>query len=240
MLDHVRDGVDLLEVGLELVDGLVRRVGHGLDDEASRTDAGHLLARMANEDAEADARRRLLRDVEVLRQVVGDLAVHQRRAARDRVAQAREACDGDRAVRADTAADIDLALGVLRQVDVRVGDVAAHEALRRRVSRDFAERPMAVERDRKCLAVLEVGREQQCARHRAAERGGGDGMAAVAADGLIDEVRGDSGVDAHAVCHRFDEMILHSIVLFLSQCIYFRLRGRARGAHRPYRCRRCG
>ena len=212
----MRDGVDFLEVRLKLVDRLVRRVGHRLDDEAARADAGHLFACVADEDAEADARWRLLRDVEVLRQVIGDLTVRQRRAARDGVAQAGEARDGDRAVRADAAADIDLALGILRQVDVGIGDVAAHEALWRRIGRDSAERSVAVERDGQGLAVLEVGSEQQCARHRAAERGSSDGVAAVAADSLIDEVRGDSGVDAHAVRHRFDKMILHMGVDLLS------------------------
>ena len=92
---------------------------------------------------------------------------------------------------------------------MRLADIPAHEALGRRIGRDLSERPMAVERDRQRLFIFQVCREEQRARHRAAKRRRRDWIAVMAEDALIDEVRRDRRINAHALSRGFYEMILH-------------------------------
>ena len=209
LLDQMRDGLYMAEVLLEPFDRLLRRIRQRLEQETAGTNAVEVRI---DEHAEADARRRLLGVVEILCQIVGDLTVRERRAARHGVAQSRETRDCHHAVRADAAADVDLAFRIQRQIDMRIADRAAHEAFRHSVRRHLAEGAVTIERDGHGLFVLEVRREEQRARHRPAERSGRHGIAVMAADGLIDEVGRHGGVDAHAIRHRLYEMILHIFI----------------------------
>ena len=207
-LDHVRDRMDALDVLFKPCKHFIRNIRQRLEDEAASADAVEIGI---DKDAEADGRRCLLRDIEVLREVVGNLAIRNFNAARDRVLEPREARDRYHAVCADAAADIDLAELVQRQVHMRLADRTAHEALGRRVSRDLSERSMAVKRDRQRLFILQVRREEQRTCHRAAERRCRDRVAVMTADSLIDEVRRDRRINAHALGRGFYEMILHTL-----------------------------
>ena len=92
---------------------------------------------------------------------------------------------------------------------MRMLDIAAHEALGHGIRHDGAQRSCARELHGQRLLVLEVRREEQRPRHRAAESRRRDGQAVVAAHGFADEMRRPGRIDAEVARHRLDQSIFH-------------------------------
>lgn len=74
---------------------------------------------------------------------------------------------------------------------MRIADRAAHEASGVASAVTLPATGRGHQRDGQGFLILEIGRKQQSARHRAAKGGRGNGIAVMTANGLIDEIRGD-------------------------------------------------
>ena len=182
LLYHVGNRVDLLQIGFEFADTFFRGIRQWLDKETARPDA---LEVRIHQHAQADTRRRLLGNIEVLCQIVGNFAIGDFAAARNRIPQSCKARHGYCAVRADTAAHINLALVVKRQVHMRVAHITAHITFRRSIGSHNPQRAATVKLHRQGFLILEVGGQQERACHGAPQGCCRHRIAVMAADGLI-------------------------------------------------------
>ena len=179
----VEDGRELVHhenVVLELCDQILRRAGHELHEKA----AGRLDAVVGiDEHAEAAGCGDLLALDEIGRQVLRDLAADELRAANIRLTQADVAADGEHAVLADGAADVELAVRARGQGERGVRDHAAHIALAVRHGDDAAEASAAA--DTQCeRAVFLLEQVAEHRRRAQATAEGGDRRRAAVVDGV--------------------------------------------------------
>ena len=129
-----------------------------MDEEASSTEAFQLRA---DEHAKSDGGRCLLGGVEVVDEIVGNLAADNIDAARHRLFQPCETRDGQNP-RTNAAAHVEFAEGIERQMCVRMIDIAAHRAVRRRVRRHRTECavPLDLHSDRLLVAAKRRRRDR--------------------------------------------------------------------------------
>ena len=205
-MNHVRHSGKRGKVLLQARQSLLRRPWQRLHEEASRRE-NRKVGR--DENAERDGRRRLLRIVEVLRQILGDFARQDLARANDRLLESREARDRDEPC-ANARAYIELSCGVQRQIHLRVIDAAAHESLGHGIRHDRPQGTVTRKLHGQRLLVLEICREQERPRHRAPKRRRRHGVAVVPTHRLADERRRPRCIDAKIACDRLDQGIFHT------------------------------
>ena len=205
-LHHVGDRGNSLQVPLKAVNHRIRCARQRLDKEAARAEA---LQLGTDEDTKSDRGRCLLRGVEVVDEIVGDLSADDIDAARHGLFQPREARDREDAL-PNAAADIDLAVRIQRQMDMRMIDTAAHRAIRRRIRRHRAERSISLEFDRDGFLVLEICGKEERARHRAPECRRRNGPTVMPPHCLGDHIRRHRRKYAQlSVCRRCFYQLIH-------------------------------
>ena len=233
-LHHVGDGGNPLEVRLKAVNHCIRCPRQRLDEEAARAEA---LQLGTDEDTKADRGRRLLRGVEVVDEIVGDLSADDIDAARHGLFQPREARNGEDAL-PDAAADINLSVRIQRQMHMRMIDTTAHRALRRRVCRHRAESAVSFEFDRDGFLVLEIRGEEECPRHCAPECRRRNEPAVVPPHRLGDHIRRHRRKRTHlSTCRRCLNQLIHVLSfrephLIFSLCVLSTLYDKISSAYR--------
>ena len=207
------DKADLLAALVQVIDRLLGGVRHELHDKAAR---GLDAAVRIHEHAERTRRAELVAFGEKRREVLGDLAAHERGGTGVRLAQADVAADREKALPADRAGDVELAVPLADgKIDLGVGDVAAHIAGIVRYRKDRADRPAALDAQReRGVVLLEHFAEERRAAERAAERRRADGVQMVDVSRTLDHVgRGDDGYFCRAVVRDGAKNLAHGFFL---------------------------
>ena len=169
LVEHGRHRLELCEIGFEAVDVCVLDARHQLHEPAAGT-----LDRAVgvDEHAERTGRRDLLALRKVAREILCDLAVHERDRAGHGVLEA-DVLDDHQIAAAYAAAHVELAVRAERQVSGRVLKIAAHAAVRLAHAHDGAERAVALDLNGdRAVLDLELTAHDGGDGQRAAERCG--------------------------------------------------------------------
>ena len=213
LVQKLTDRAGLLNSGFDLVDHIVGRAGHELDEISAR--GAHALVGI-DENTQRTGRRDLLALDKILRDILGDLARNELDASYIRLLHPKVPDDGEHAVIANGCAHIELSSVLFKKADLRVIDIAAHVAFRvgDGQKRSQGAAALYLQGDRAVFRFLHIAHHGSRAQEppERCRRRGKQLMNLPRA--LDDTGRGDrNGVHKAVFCHRAGNLILHNSIL---------------------------